>query len=240
MQYDFNLPANGGSTLDIKGKFFKYKSGTGLLRVRTDKGGFVDLLPGQGVWNVDFSRLMLQDRTGANNAGIILAGDFDFHDDRISGTVDVVDGSKARSLAGNSFVGYCYQGASASNYAQCELFNPAGSGKNCYLWQISVFSQGALAAGVGVRKAVSQFGGSATAGQSKRIGGANSSTLMIPALGPSVSGSAADTFMTLSKSQPLLTFKEPILLTPGLGLFVFGGTAGEDLGVNFEFYEEPQ
>ncbi|MCL6484930.1 MAG: hypothetical protein I4O49_12305, partial [Janthinobacterium lividum] len=111
MQYDFNLSPGGAQNLDVKGRFFKYRSGTGAIRVRASKGGYVDLLPGQGVRGFDFESLTVADRSGANNVGVLIVGDFDFQDDRIAGTVDVVDGGRTRTLAGIAFGASAYQAA---------------------------------------------------------------------------------------------------------------------------------
>lgn len=92
MQYDFNLEANGSQFIDVKGRFFKYKNGTGKIRVRNSTGGYIDLLPGQGVNGLNYSSLSITDLTGAQNTGYLLAGDYEFSDSTVtisSGTVAV-------------------------------------------------------------------------------------------------------------------------------------------------------
>lgn len=91
MQYDFTLAAGAAQSFDVVGKFIKYQHGTGMIRVRMSMGEYVDLLPGQGVFSVDYTRFTVTDRSGANNVGALLAGDFDFRDSRISGAVEVND-----------------------------------------------------------------------------------------------------------------------------------------------------
>lgn len=149
MQYDFNLSAGGGTQLAVRGKFVKYKSGTGMIRVGINSGGFVDLLPGQGIWGIEYSTLNVSDKSGVANSGIILAGEFDFHDDRITGTVDVVDGGKDRTLAGITYFGYqsCTVGT-AGNHPFVQLLNPAGSGKNVYVKSLVLSSTSVSFVGV--------------------------------------------------------------------------------------------
>jgi hypothetical protein len=84
MQFDINLGANKSQHLDVSGTFLKYKSGTGPIRVRLNGGGYIDLVPGQGVSNVKFDNVDVQDRSGLTNTGTILAGNYDFRDDNVN------------------------------------------------------------------------------------------------------------------------------------------------------------
>jgi hypothetical protein len=91
MQYDLNLGAYGSQRLEVNGRFFKYVSGTGKIRVTTNKGAVIDLAVGQGVWGEEFSALTVQDKSGAANQGVLLAGSYDFRDDSVlmTGSVNV-------------------------------------------------------------------------------------------------------------------------------------------------------
>jgi hypothetical protein len=91
MQYDLNLLPNGSQRLEVSGRFFKYVSGAGKIRVTTSKGAVIDLIVGQGVWGEEFSSLVVQDRSGAANVGVLLAGNYDFRDDTvaINGAINV-------------------------------------------------------------------------------------------------------------------------------------------------------
>jgi hypothetical protein len=140
MQYDFNLTPGGGMKIDVKGRFFKYRSGTGPIRVRASRGGYVDLMPGQGVNNHDFDSLIISDLSMAINAGIIIAGDFDFRDDRITGTVDVLDGGWDRVVSGRAFSGAVAITPSENHYSTISLFNPESSQSRVMLQQMIVSS----------------------------------------------------------------------------------------------------
>jgi hypothetical protein len=91
MQYDLNMVPNGSQRVEVSGRFFKYTSGAGKIRVTTNKGAVIDLTVGQGVWGEEYSSLVVQDRSGAGIVGTILAGNYDFRDDTValSGSVNV-------------------------------------------------------------------------------------------------------------------------------------------------------
>lgn len=238
MQFDFNVAANQSQVLDVAGRFFKYKSGTGLIRVRATNGGYVDLLPGQGVWNTEFTSLTISDRTGLQNAGVILAGDFDFHDDRISGTVSVVDDAKSRTLANAAYLADIGIAGSAGNYMYAELWNPAGSGKNLIVE--SVYCSSTTAGFAVLRSQTTQLGTLAEGPVTKKIGAASASvalcnTLLAPGpyVGTQIHG------VNLAASQGFkFEFVEPIIIMPGSGLSA-NGDLGQGLSSVFEYFEDP-
>lgn len=235
MQYDFSVPPNGGQVIDVKGRFIKYRSGNSAIRVRLSSGGYVDLLPGQGVWGVDYTGLTVNDRSGFQNAGTILAGDFDFRDDRITGTVDVVDGGKARTLGDAAMIGFSYQSAVAAKFAGCQLWNPAGSGKNAYVEQVSCYSAGGVAIGIAVLPSTAALATLGVGIVSKRLGGTAS---IMQARNESLAAVTPGAFLLLDKSQKSYKFSEPIMLAPGYGLVLINQAAAEELGVTFEIFEE--
>lgn len=244
MQYDFNVLPNGTQAIDVAGKFFKYKDGTGLIRVRLTKGGYVDLMPGQGVWNTEFSSLSVQDRTGADNSGVILAGWFDFQDDRIVGTVDVVDGGKNRTLANQAFTGVIVMTPAATQYSNIHLFNPAGSNRNIYLEQFIVSSNtaGEIGGYIATAQVPNNVGG-ADVGKSKKAGGANSVCQTTTNTAAGANAFAAgnklviDAYVQASQSLAY-KFSEPIMLGPGTGFTITHLAANATLIGTLEYFEE--
>ena len=237
MQYDFNLPPGGALNLDVKGKFFKYRSGTGPIRVRASKGGYVDLLPGQGVWSLDYDSLNVQDRSGAQNMGVLIAGDFDFHDDRITGTVEVIDGGRTRTNSENSFSAVWGPSGTAASYNQVQLFNPVGSGKRVIIDQVMVGSSAFdVIQGYFYATALDAYG----YGQNKKSGGAQSvcearikvvpvRLMATPAImSVSVNGSSSIPYRPTS----------PFLLLPGTGFMLQNAVQNVGLYADIEFYEE--
>ena len=68
--------------------------------MRPDGGSSLSpLYAGQGQ-RKEFQRLTVTDKSGAANVVLIIVADDDFIDDRITGEVSVIDGSKARTKTG--------------------------------------------------------------------------------------------------------------------------------------------
>lgn len=239
MQFDFNVQANQSQHIDVAGTFIKYKNGTGQIRVRLNGGGYIDLLPGQGVNGVAFNNIDVQDRTGLANAGTILAGVYDFRDDRITGTVDVVDGGKARTNSDSAGIGYAYVAAVAGQIPHVQVFNPASSGKNIYIEQISFFSTGGVAYGVGLRRLDTPLSTLYGNGVRKRIGAPSSVAAFRTQSDANVLGAIGNWLMTLDKGLKLFKFTEPLELQPGIGVVLVNTATGEDLGATIEYFEEP-
>lgn len=241
MQFDFTLPANGGQIIDTKGSFVKYVSGTGKIRVRIDRGSYLDLMPGQGARGLSFDQLRIEDRSGAGNVGVILAGAFEFQDDRISGTVDTVDGGKARTLAGNAFCAAIFCGGQPGQFANSQLWNPPGSGKILIVESFGVSSPGASSGwGCDVRMSSQALTTVASNGiLSKKSGGTGSAgQLKIQNTGALPAG-GGEAIVTLAGSTARDYYKltEPIVLLPGAGLLAFQSVAAA-IVFNAEWYEE--
>lgn len=238
MQHDFTLAANGSQQIDVSGRFFKYVSGTGKIRVRTSDGGVIDVLPGQGVDNVQYTYLTVQDRTGAANVGVILAGDFDFRDERITGQVEVINGERVRTLTDKAFVAYINVAPAAGSAPYVQLWNPAGSGKNLVVERMYLCSSTQQAIRIGVTAQLPTVVG---APQNKRIG-ASATTVaearVHTAQAPGVGTAIYNVYCIASQAQ-LIQLTEPIVIAPGQGLTVAAPVLNSDLPTNFEYYEEP-
>lgn len=240
MQFDFNLQANGSQNIDVAGQFVKYKSGTGVIRVRMTSGGYVDLLPGQGVWAVNFSGLTVEDRTGSKNVGVVLAGAFDFRDDRITGTVEVVDGGYARTLAGKAFMGAASHGADPVLVTGVQLLNPIGNTKNLIVKRYSMSS----AAGGGVHVRINQqiLAQQNDTGSAKNPLVANSAAqLRVDKLAGVASyflGQKVDQYALTANGSATCVLQEQIMLPPGWALTVHALAANVDMTAAVEWYEE--
>lgn len=239
MQFDFTLGANQSQMLDVKGRFFKCVTATGKVRVRTNTGESIDLMPGQGVWNVDFQWLSVQDRTGANNNGTIIAGAFDFHDDRIAGTVDMVDGGRTRTNAGQALTAHLYSGANAAGISSVQLWNPASSGKNVIVNQI----QGGIGGGYALQMkptsaTLLSLDATATSGNigSKKAGGAAGVAVGYQSNALAASPVVGATFAV--SNGVVLRLSEPILLPPGWGLTFASPVVNNAVGADIEYFEE--
>ncbi|MEH6434243.1 hypothetical protein [Massilia sp. DD77] len=143
MQYDFQVTAGGAQRIEATGRFFKYISGIGRVRVTTSKGRVIDLIPGQGVWGEEFTGLSVKDLSGAGNVGVILAGDFDFRDDTMyagEGTFKTNSDYSTITEGGNCYVGGTRLGAGvgAGYMVFGGLANPASAVSTAYVEQLNV------------------------------------------------------------------------------------------------------
>lgn len=239
MQYDFSLAPYQARQYEVFGRFVKYVQGAGPIRVTLSAGGYVDLLPGQGVFGIEYQNFVVEDRAGIDNRGVIMAGSFDFRDDRITGTVDMVDGGYNRTMAGQAFSGALFQTGVAGQYSHGLLFNPATSKKSVIVSSYDLATNTAATALVGLYSGGFQGG---AGGASKLTDGDPSVSLlqtlaqaaMVP---PSVNSKVL--YLT-ANTQFVGTLKEPIVLMPGSGLLIcVNSGAGLPLTANFEYTEMP-
>jgi hypothetical protein len=240
MQYDFALTPLGGQIINAKGRFFKYRAGVGLIRVKLTDGAVIDLLPGQGVSNRNFETIEITDKSGAINAGTILAGDFDFRDERITGTVDVVDGGKSRTLAKAAFFAYGAKNTTVGgNHPFIQLWNPPGSGKNIFV-KSGLFSC-STASFIGLGPTNAAVGALLGNSKSKHSSGADG-VLQVRGLEQVAFVNTFNlTGAYVAASQSVnLQLAEPILIEPGFGLVVGGSdtTNGTQITAAFELIEE--
>lgn len=235
MQYDFAVGAGQSQTLDVSGRFFKYRSGTGVISVRTSGGGSVDLLPGQGIWNVEFSSLTVKDKSGLANAGVIVAGAFDYRDDRIAGSVEVIDGGRARTMANLAYMATGSRGAAPGLLGHFQFWNPAGSGRNVLIEQIIVGSALTDKIAMGFKNAtlLTPVGNIPI---SKRSSGGVASVIVCYA----EDNAASQYPVSLASLSPntILPLKEPMCIEPGFGLIFRGTQLNQDFSVSLEFFEE--
>ncbi|WP_423197144.1 hypothetical protein DFLDMN_000720 [Cupriavidus sp. H19C3] len=242
-QYDLNIQPGGAQNIDVAGDRIQFLSAVdpfAKIEIRPNYAqGNISLRPGQGFrFSEQVTRWVVFNRGSVPLQGFLLIGSGDFFDQRIAGTVDVIDGGKARTMGGLAFSGYAYQTAGGALYPHVELWNPAGNTKNLFVEQVSVITGGTLSSGVGVRghngPLSTIFGNPA----SKKIGATNSSAELRVQSSATLIG--ATNLMAFDKALRVLKFSEPIQIAPGCGLIVLNGLAnvGEDIGVNFEFYEE--
>lgn len=236
MQYDFQLTPLGGQIINTKGRFFKYRVGTGLIRVKLTDGAVIDLLPGQGVSNRNFESIEITDKSGAANVGTILAGDFDFRDERITGTVEVVDGGKARTIAGQAFMGGTALVSNAAQKPYVQLINNTAN-KRVTVKAIVLSTTTSQQLGFCVYS--TSLGTLAGAAPSKLAGGAAASAELRTQSDAAVLGGAAFVAPYVTANVPFtFTFQEPLVLLPGQGLIVRGSVDNTYLGAHFEFTEE--
>jgi hypothetical protein len=199
-------------------------------------GALANMLAGQGLRDTDFQRLTLTDETGSVNNGFVLVSDSTFIDDRITGSVEVIDGGKNRTYSNAAFLTSFVQTALAANYAYSQIWNGSTT-KNLILETVTVSSGSASLISMGSWTALinTSIGG----GSNKKLGAATGAATFARVNSASVlvtnnmllANVAANTSFTF----PL---KEPIIIPPGYGINTWNNNLGNDLTSCFEFYEE--
>jgi hypothetical protein len=239
--YPFSIPAGGSFPLLVLGDYCKILTSSGPLSIQGDTFGTLGpILAGQGVEDSPFNRLVLVDNSGGVNNGTLLIADKKFIDDRISGDVSVIDGEKSRTLAGGMYSGNVYCVAVAGQYSNCQLWNPAGSGKNLIVTQLS-YSTSVAAQIIFLMTPVQCANNFAIAIANKKAGaGSPVSVLKFE------SKVAAETFpigILRNDSTPAGTsvqwpIKGVLVVPPGYGLNAYTSTVNVTNSINCEWFEE--
>ena len=248
-RFDF---ANGTTdlveTMSVRTGYVRYYeclSGGGVdqrIRVESMGGGWQCVLrPGQGfrLPAEETGGIVVTNLSGAAMAGTLKLGprDWSFEDQRLIGEVSVIDGGRARTLSGNTFSGTAFCNQVAATHAQCQLWNPAGSGRNATVSQIVVQSSFAWFAGISIASAaLTNSGGNAA---SKRTGGTASTAQLRTQNIAALPGGSICLLSAPASGTSYYKLTEPIVLAPGFGLTLTVTNAqNTDLGASFEFAED--
>lgn len=238
--YDFACSANGSVNLAVSGGYYRIMSATGAVRVRREGGSQLGpLYPGQGE-REEFNRLTITDMTGAANTGFILVADESFVDERITGEVSVIDGGRAATLAGLSYLTLGSLGVVAGNYNCFQLLNPSGSGRRVILegFFASVTVASFIFIGPNPVALPNIYG--ASTNTNKLIGGLAGSAERRWENAAAVNGNTSGVlgFYLQASQNYLYSFKRPVVLPPGTGYAISNRTIAADLQSGFDYYEE--
>jgi hypothetical protein len=181
----------------------------------------------------------IKNRKGeAQITGLIIMGEGEFQDNRISGSVEVIDGGKNRTRAGLAFWSAAYISTAAGQYPTVQLWNPLGSGRVLVIEQIIVSAavSGSIRAGL-LNAAI---GASALQATNKLTGGPASYSDVRTADLPNKPYQTMFDFFIQAGVPQVIRLSEPLILTPGNGFCIHAGAAaGQAINNNIEFYEEP-
>lgn len=206
------------------------KSGAQLSIMRSSEASFFSR-PKEGFQAVQI--------TSANAQSIrIFIGSGDAGTRRISSTVAVIDGGRARTIANAAFLSNAQIAGFAANYGHVQLFNPAASGKRAIVEAIGLYSVGACV--IDITDTAVQLASLNAAPQAKLLGGVasameNRSQANAAFLGP------VNSMMTVglqATQQLFVKLAEPIIIPPGRALLVRDTTANQQFGAIFEYFEE--
>ncbi|PMS38473.1 hypothetical protein [Trinickia symbiotica] len=251
-KFDFTAPVSGTpQVVNAPGRYLKYTTGNaggndaGLIVTPGGKPGAKILLyPGQAI-------TLPNDGTAGPNAwsianalgqapiiGTVVVGNGRLDDNALQGLVQVVDGGKARTLAGQAFAGAAFvnSGAGVSPYVQ--LWNPATNPNRLVLEQIEYDSSttpltGAMGFTQTQRTTMQQ-------GVSKRSDGAQSVAICgYASVAYAAFAAMVRDFSLQANGTQMIKFSSPLVIMPGWGFELRANAAAAYLAANFEWYEEP-
>lgn len=236
--YDFTLAAGGSFEILAEGSYYRILSATGSIEVRRDGGSrLAPMLPGQGERD-EFQRLTLRDLSGAPNTGFIIVADGTFIDDRITGEVSVIDGEKARTIAGGNYMAAMFSAAVAAQHSHAQLWNPSSNTRivvnqldvtSSVAQQIGVSRHNAALTSVSAGTIINKLLSSAAVGMGQSRFQSNA-TIIPTIVGKRVNVQANQTIL-----YPL---RGPIVIPPGWGLTIWGYTVNADVTANADVFEE--
>ncbi|MFM0206946.1 hypothetical protein PQQ96_06005 [Paraburkholderia sediminicola] len=147
---------------------------------------------------------------------------------------------QVRSVAGKSFSAGYSSGSAASQYSRIQLWNPAGSGVNLYVQQVSTYDVGATAISVPLLLNSTQATTLVGQGMSKLAGGAAAQGQI--RTDTTATASPAFTLGVTALSGAGVTSNypsaDPIVIPPGYGLTMEASVVNYDIGGMFEWYEQ--
>lgn len=243
--FDINLPPNGTQRLYVQAEYIRFYEGSAggadntIMVQAVGGGGRVLLKPGEAFRcgaNTDW--LIANYKNQGTILGMLMASDSGFDSGRIAGSVEVIDGGKARTMAGSAFMGGAFCNAVASQYPVAQLWNPTGSGVNLIVEQFNLFSTSAQAGVFAVSAA--RRANLNQAGQPKKLGGANGKgELRNETLVASyVSNLSLINYSVQLGANAKFSLREPLVIPPGQGVEAYGSSQNVNLGANFEWFEE--
>ena len=243
--YDFALASPVGShrLIQTMGSRVKLQSClNGPVRVRTDGGSSYDLLPGQGFRLPDgqvFREIYVSNLSGLATLGTLIVGDQDFIDDRVSGSVEVIDGERSKVQSGVVFSGVC-EIAGTTAGPRIQVYNAAGSGRNVVVTSVMLGS--ATADSWALRVSPTQLANLAPEQPNNHdsTGAApTATTLRYDTTGPVITLKGYRVGFLQAGADRQLTLPRPLLLRPGYGALVIANLTATSLRAAFEFEEYP-
>jgi len=239
--YNFTLAANATQNLDVPGDYLKVIGATGAIRVRTVEGWMKDLLPGQGVKGLNFQRLILEDRSGAANVGTIAVGigADSIVDDRITGTVNVIDNGKSRTLEDNAFLAGASAPGVAANFTHLQFRNNSLNNRAVIKKFVAGGSTMTGPATLQLRWLNTQLTSAFGAGLSKLVGSSTVFGETRTQQNATILGSGLAGFGLPQNGNVIYEFCEPLIVPPGQSVLLVNDQAAAGLSCTFELFIEP-
>jgi hypothetical protein len=246
--YPLQLAVGEIKTINSVGTFIYYESASAggadtSILVTFDTNDQIVLKVGQGQ-NIPrgFNVLRVKNNLGQGAIiGNLVIADSGFVDNRNVGTVEVIDGGKNRSNAGIAFCAPGAAGASAGQYTIIELWNPAGSGKNAIIEQLTLSAAAATISIFAGWTSTNLIGGPVSNITSKKAGSANATSYVGIAFAASATPASSGTLLSLNlQGNTTITYslREPIIIPPGYGFWIGNTVVNTGFNEITEFIED--
>lgn len=246
--YDISIAPNVTRQLDAPGSYFYYYAGSAggadsTITLRGVSSGLrLILKPGQAFrlpsGDVETSWILTNYANTATIIGTVLVGDGDITDNRVTGSVEVVDGEKARTLAGGMYSAAITGSPVAGQYPFVQLWNPAGSGKNLIVTQLSLNSTSDVGINVMFENAARPTDQTSYQLLNKKSGSALGVGLVKVGNSATPGATAMLTAFVKTNTVSPWPIKGAVIVTPGYGLTAWASTLGTLITMNAEFFEE--
>lgn len=236
------LAAGTRDEITAPGNFLHLVESGAAVDIELDNGmRLQDVLAGTWAEPGEFKRIAFYSDTAQTIKILVARGRAGVF--RVNGEVSVISGEVTRSKAGVAFWGSGGAVGAAGQYPVVQLFNPVASTRRVIVDQLLV-SLGGVAGIVHVGQydtAVTNFTRNP---RNKSIGGANSgseirwlsATSSIEGAG--LPGSIAHAAYDVDADGVSMEMSEPMILEPGRGVIVVGGTVASTVRAVFQLWEE--
>lgn len=242
------IGAGGTTSLDVVGNYYRIVSATGAVYVGTDDGDLQQLAKGLGEQTEkEFTRLYIYSEVAQTIEIAVSRGRVDDSRLNLVGAVEVIDGGKARTEAGQAAIGSLYTLGGSGNYCNIELMNPAGSGKNLVLKQFRLGANGTMRVELHNTESAYSVGGPTyfTVKKDVRTAPALAAARMyqgnrVTAQTGNPSFPAMMMGYVSGFSDFAWTFTEPVILGPDQGILWAATSQNISMSLSVEWFEEDQ
>ena len=156
--YDITIAANTTRQLDAPGSYFYYYAGSAggadsTITLRGLSSGLrLILKPGQAFrlpkGQEETAWVITNYTNAATIIGSVLVGDGDVTDNRVTGSVEVIDSRKNVTLSGVAFSGLCEPIPGVGNFGRCQLWN-ASTTKRLIVKKMTINPQADISVQIG-------------------------------------------------------------------------------------------
>lgn len=251
--YDISIAPGQVRDIFVNGSYVYFYSGSAggadaTITVNQDsRGQRVLLMPGQAYRMPDGqvgTRWLIGNLRGEGTiVGRLVIGSGELTDNRVTGSVEVIDGGKNRTNAGMAFVFSSNMAGVAGVAGSAILWNPLGSGKNLFVKAFRISMGGAAPYGLemvtGLGTGLTQ---DATYIAPKKIGSVSVAKGLRTTAGnfngQSWSFNSISTATLAANVVDQVQYQEPVLIQPGQGMRAFVAANEVPFICNIEYIEE--